>query len=415
MTTSSREVNTAGARDVLVDRKEDDVVAASSSDKASSLSIIVNLVTGGLGAGVLSLPWTSAGASVLTAAAITGGVLLLNGWTILILVEAAEKYQVFDLGGLLRMLPGQMGPRVEVFCNALIWVSMFLCLIGYNIILADSVTPVMSGSLLTNRTLWVIIGSLAVFPLCFLDQKYLSFGSSLCILVNIYLFGLIIWQYTTQSDSHPSICYIGIGLGSMSMFSALMMATVIQMCVLPMYESLEDRSLPKFRRILFISFGFLFLLFVGFQTLALMVYGPDVSDNILNALPQTAASNVARLGMVGVVLGVYPIMLMPMIAPLRNSQRFGSNSICNIAILFIVAAAMVVAFFVDNLGVMNVVNGSLSVGGFVALSPGLVGLYLVDKNRVSMFILIVIGCIISVVGVFLPENYVETLQCSVSK
>ena len=50
----------------------------------------VNLVTGGLGAGILTLPWGMAGASVLTALLLTVLVVVLNGFTIMILVRAAE-------------------------------------------------------------------------------------------------------------------------------------------------------------------------------------------------------------------------------------------------------------------------------------------------------------------------------------
>merc|ERR1712176_1614361 len=132
-----------------------------------------------------------------------------------------------------------------------------------------------------------------------------------------------------------------------------MMSTAIQMCVLPMYESLDRRSVPRFRRIIIVSFSLLFLLFVGFQTIALLVFGPGVSSNVLDALPQDAAGYVARIGMVVVIVGVYPIMVYPMISPIRASEKFGGARGGHIATVVIVAAAMVCAFFIDNLGVMN--------------------------------------------------------------
>ena len=39
----------------------------------------------------------------------------------------------------------------------------------------------------------------------------------------------------------------------------------------------------RFRRVLTVSFSFLFVLFVGFQTLALIAFGPLVDSNILRA------------------------------------------------------------------------------------------------------------------------------------
>merc|ERR1719156_500262 len=97
----------------------------------------MNLVTGGLGAGILSLPWSTAGASVVPAVAVIAATLLVNAWTISVLVRAAERHQTFDLGGLLALLPNGIGPYAQAFTNLGIWFSMYLCLIGYMVIVAD--------------------------------------------------------------------------------------------------------------------------------------------------------------------------------------------------------------------------------------------------------------------------------------
>merc|ERR1711920_806289 len=93
---------------------------------------------------------------------------------------------------------------------------------------------------------------------------------------------------------------------------------MIQPCVLPTYTSLERRSIPRFRRTLIIALTFVFLLFVGFQTISLIAFGVRVDSNILNALPSTAYASVARISMLLVVMGVCPLILAPMVAPIRN-------------------------------------------------------------------------------------------------
>merc|ERR1712232_1535630 len=120
---------------------------------------------GGLGAGILSIPWTSAGASVLPAVAILFLVLLLNYWTIMILIEGGERYQVFDLGALLNKV-AKIGPLADKYVNVLIWISSFMCLIGYLIIIGDNMTAVLGQT----RILWGTLGSVIAFPLCFLNQ-----------------------------------------------------------------------------------------------------------------------------------------------------------------------------------------------------------------------------------------------------
>jgi len=283
---------------------------------------------------------------------------------------------------------------------------MFMCLVGYLIIIADSVEPLTAGTALGNREIWIACGSLAVLPLCFLDQQYLSFSSTLSILVNVYLVLLVAYLSVTQPWAGvPQPCVFGLSEGAVSMCSALMMAIVIQMCVLPMYQSMRNRSVARFRRVLTVSFSFLFVLFVGFQTLALVAFGPLVDSNVLRNLPNDLAGSLARLGMIGAVLGVYPIMIAPMVAPVRNAK---GSSLANWATLAIVLGAMGAGFCVRDLGIMNVLNGAVSVAGFVAVAPGLVGFYLLGKSRVAMALLILTGVVLGGLGLVLTGNYVES-------
>lgn len=384
---------------------------SSESTKASPTQLTLNLITGALGAGVLSLPWSTAGASVLTSVLITGVVLLVNAWTIMILVEAAERHQVFDLGGLLARLPNNLGQPVMLTTNLLVWASMFMVLVAYMVVVADSTAPVVKGTSFEGRSRWIVISSLAVLPLCFMDQRRLAFTSTLSILVNTYIFGLVVWAFFQHGPSKES-CVLGFTEGNITMVSALMQALIIQMCVLPMYRDLEDRSPEKFRSLLMKSFIFLFFLFSTFASLAFLAFGPMVQSNVLRDLPMNFSGNAARIGMLIVVLGVYPIMLMPMTAPLQTSEGL-QTPVSSIATAAIVAGAMICGFFVRDLGYVNVVNGAACVGGFVALGPGLVGLYLLDRNgfgwRTSMVALIILGLVMSFAGLMYTDNYAGEL------
>merc|ERR550525_1864890 len=319
-----------------------------------------NVITAGLGAGILSVPWTAAGASVVPALVILFLVLLINYWTIMILIRGGEKYQVFDLGALLRQIP-KVGPAADVYMNIVIWISSFMCLIGYLIIIGDNMTKVLAGSAYDSRILWVTAGSLVAFPLCFLDQEKLSFTSTFAIVVNIYLFGAVFY-FAIDSPKEDStqfgpICNLAFTKGSVSMFSALMMGIIIQMCVLPFYEELEDRSVEKFGRIIRKSFVFLFILFGGFFYMSLVAFGEGVNSNVLKDLPTGLLGTLAEVGMAGVVLTVYPLMLMPMVAPIKTQFGTGASGITTAVIVLI---AMLIAFVFTDLGVMVVLNGALS-------------------------------------------------------
>merc|ERR1719408_1156803 len=107
----------------------------------------------------------------------------------------------------------------------------------------------------------------------------------------------------------------------------MMQAVTIQMCVLPMYYELEDRSPEKFTRCVNIAFFSLFLIFAGFSVLAEMNFGTSSESNILLNIPVNYQSAkglcgmIAQLGMIVSISAVYPIMFAPMIAPVRNSEK----------------------------------------------------------------------------------------------
>lgn len=396
-------------------------LAEESSGKATATEITINLVTGGLGAGIFSLPWSTAGASVVPAVAIIAAVLLVNAFTVILLVHAAERTRTFDLGNLLGQLPGVTGPIARVLCNTMIWVSMFMCLVGYIIVVADAAVPFTDQiSLFPQHHRSIVVGltCLLIFPLCYCDQRRLSWSSTLAVLVNIYVFALFCSLYWTEDSHHADVCYFGFSRGSIAMVSAMMQAVIIQMCVLPMYKQLEDRSPQKFTGIVTVAFSCLFFIFAGFAVMAYLVFGPSVHGNILLDLPHSSWGNAARLLAALSVIAVYPIMVMAMIAPVENYPwRTAESKKLWISVTkgVIVIMSMNCAFIVTNLGFMNVVNGALSVGVFVALAPALVGLLISEERsslawQCAMGALLFFGILMSVLGLMYTDNYESLLN-----
>lgn len=375
------------------------------SGKVSSFATCANLSAAALGSGILSLPWAGAGASVVPAVVLTGLALALNFWTTLIVVEAAEKHQVFDLGGLLAHLPGRLGSSSQVANNVAIFVSQFVTLVAYCIIVADSIIAVAGGS----RVACIAVFSLAVLPLSFASLEYLAFTSSLAIVVVLYIIA-----YTAYlSFSEPlvqlpgnQLCMLGFTKGIVSMISALIVSTVIQLFVLPMYEELADRSVRKFRNILAASFSFVFLLYAGFTVLALFAFGRGVQSNVIDSMPDSTPARVARLSMVLVILGVYPINVKPMTAMITDRRFAAFLTPC------IIVTVMLLAFVFKDLGVMNVLNGALCMGAWVTIGPALIGLYLLKSNRYAMVGLIIFGVVMTFLGSVFFDNYLDDLVSS---
>lgn len=373
--------------------------------KVSAFATGANLSAAALGSGILSLPWAGAGASVVPAVALTGLALALNFWTTIIIVEAAEKYQVFDLGGLLAYLPGRLGSSSQAANNVAIFVSQLVTLVAYCIIVADSVLAVVGGS----RMACIAAFSLAVLPLCFASLRYLAFTSTLAIVVILYIIGYTAYlSFAEPLVGLPGneLCMLGFTKGIISMISALIVSTVLQLFVLPMYEELADRSVRKFRHILIASFSFVFLLYAGFTVFALQAFGRGVQSNVIDSMPDSFPARAARLSMVLVILGVYPINLKPMTAMIHDSRLVSVLTPC------IIVVVMLLAFVFKDLGVMNVLNGALCMGAWVTIAPALIGLYLLKSDRYAMVGLIAFGVVMTCLGSVFVDNYLDDLVSS---
>ncbi|CAJ1362907.1 unnamed protein product [Effrenium voratum] len=395
------------------------------SDKVTSSAMVLNLIVGGLGTGMLSLPWAMAGASVAVGSLIIVLVIAVNVWTIMILVHAAERHQVFDLGALLGKLPGSLGPGMQMFTNLMVWIVLFGSLISYIIGICDSAQSFVQGTFLGSQR-WALAGlaSLLVLPLCFLDQRYLSFSSGAAILVNVYLMGLVVLEFVQKAQSHElpeGTCDLGFAKGSVTMISTMMQSVIIQMCVLPMYKELENRSPAKFSRVLAVAFSALALIFIVLSAAGYYAFGPTVQSNVLLSLPHNVAMDVVQAGMILVLAAVYPVMMIAMTAPLKNLplERFGAGPVAVrrkfLAVaaltLFFVGASFVTALFVTSLGLVNVIDGALCVGVFTALAPALVGLKLLDRRtlrwRLAMGLLLFCGMVASALGFAMASVVVQ--------
>lgn len=179
--------------------------------KVSVLGMTLNLVTGGLGSGILTLAWGMAGASVVVTVGLIFLVVALNVCTVMLLVHAAEANKKFDLGALLALLPGKyFGPAAQGACNALVWITLWMTLVGYLIVVQDCLTPLFpSGSVLALRWVWAILGSAVALALSLMDLQFLSWTSSpLSVGVNVYLFGLLCVRLAESGVSANEPCLV---------------------------------------------------------------------------------------------------------------------------------------------------------------------------------------------------------------
>merc|ERR1712100_660619 len=199
--------------------------------------------------------------------------------------------------------------------------------------------------------------------------------------VNIYLFILILVAVPSGAATTDA-CFLGWGIGSVAYFSTLECCLVIQMCLLPMFESMENRSAERFKSAVDRSFMLVFVLFSAFVTAADFAYGAvGMEENIMNNLPHNMLSNVAQLGMLVCISAVYPLMVAPMVAPIKNmvqNKEFWGA----VTSVFIVIVVLMTGVLFTGLGKVNVYNGVISVVACGSVSPAVVGLYALGRQGV---------------------------------
>eukprot|EP00746_Dinoflagellata_sp_MGD_P013364 gnl/MRDRNA2_/MRDRNA2_128846_c0_seq1.p1 gnl/MRDRNA2_/MRDRNA2_128846_c0~~gnl/MRDRNA2_/MRDRNA2_128846_c0_seq1.p1 ORF type:complete len:359 (+),score=28.24 gnl/MRDRNA2_/MRDRNA2_128846_c0_seq1:48-1079(+) len=222
----------------------------------------------------------------------------------------------------------------------------------------------------------------------FSRRKYLSFTPVLSMLVNVYLLILVFGiAYLGRTKQH-FVCLMGYSTGAVTCFSALIQAVVIQQCVLPIYKELDNRTPKHFMTALGFAFLFVFIVFTAFAGFAYATYGANVHSNILRDLPQNVWGHSARMGMLVSICGVYPSTVKSMVASLKGGPRTMAKNKrrIHLATLFIVLGSMTIAFFLMDLGLVNVILGSLQCFGFVGLAPAALDLYLMPHTRRQLLV-----------------------------
>jgi len=440
---------------------------------ASATAITANLIAAGLGTGLLTLPWGAAGASIVTSAVLIALVLLLNGWIIMLTVRACERFNEFDLGGLLRHLPGRLGPLLMTVGDSIILFSQFLVLLGYIIVIVDSLEFLLpGGTIFGNRTLLTAMTAVCILPVCFLDQRLLAFTSTFSIMANVYLILLLVKcafnaQFNPVTPQGPAldvsgVCILGFAPGVITQCDLLMYTVIILMMIPPMYKELEGRSPEKFQKCLTVGFVAIFFILVLVMICGYIAFGPHVDSNVLMSLPKDVFGSAAQFAMAVCIFGCFPLNVKPCVAPFarpnetprKRSSRAGtplfgspmpkaklseplvaceeasplqvgadsngagylegSSAREVVATVAVVGGVSVCSFWIHSLGPLNAINGTIQVLGYIGLIPGAIGLYLSGHlsplRKLAMWGLIIGAVLTTLIGFIYTDNYVDALS-----
>jgi amino acid permease len=157
-------------------------------------------------------------------------------------------------------------------------------------------------------------------PLLVLDQSRLAFTSLLSVLAHWYIVLLLVAEAVRQPDPQR-VCVFGAAVGDLTLFSVVVMAVSSQASVLPMYHEMQNRTVSRFATLQVAAAFIAWLLFQCVAVCGVLVYGMEVPSNILVALQPSLLTAAAQLAVLVVVAGMYPLVLYPITAPLRQGLR----------------------------------------------------------------------------------------------
>lgn len=397
----------------------------------SALASGINVFMSCLGAGILSLPWNLAGSSLIVGCVIMFFGFIFTVFTTNIIICAAEKYNTFDLGQLCSHLPIHIRIYAIYISNVLVWLTSLGCLISYEITAADAMSGIFPS---IERVYWVLGSGVLALSLCLVPPNFLSFTSSISIFINFYLFVLVVLDFNEAmrdlSKRNTEICLLGFDRGAITFLSGFAASSTVQCVCLPIYRDLDNKNPILFRKIMTYALSILLILFCVFCACAYIAYDlVRVKEDMLDLLPNKLEGNIARSGMMIVVICVYPFVLEPMVTPFFQSETSTTDvKVVTVAeqkielpllkfrvviTIAITAIATIISTFVEKLGVINVINGALCLFFYMGIAPGFVGLYLLESSsfswKLSMYLMMIAAFILSIIALIFTDNYASEL------
>merc|ERR1740129_1017186 len=170
------------------------------------------------------------------------------------------------------------------------------------------------------QPLLVLLGCAIVFPLSFLDQSRLAFTSTISVAANWYICLALIGE-AIFADELATVCLLGWGIGDLTLLAVVMMAVAIQGCILPLYQEMENRSIDRFIKVQVAAMIAAFCLLGGVAVSGYILYGANVTSNVLVSLPESTVALLAQASILPVVVGIYPLILYPLTMTLKDFCR----------------------------------------------------------------------------------------------
>lgn len=275
----------------------------------------VNLLKTSIGSGVLSFPYLfkTYGIAMTILLTVVSGFFATTG-----LILLTECSQVLGREADLSKLASLTFPYARIFVDFAVFSKCFGVSLSY-VIISKQLLPSVIEAFVHRKSFFssppvcsfiflAFVGPLAYFTK--LDKlKYTSFIGVSSILLVI---AAAVFRYTETSETSTDIIYFApISLGWLTGLGKFIFSFTCHQNIFAVNAELEDNSVGRMKKLILTVSLSSFSLYISFGLTNYLLYGNDVTDNVLNNYPQDLLATIVR-GLYVIVMGVsYPLQLAP--------------------------------------------------------------------------------------------------------
>ena len=382
--------------------------------KSSILAACFNFTNSIIGAGIIGLPLA------LREAGMPFGLILLLG------IGVVVAYTV-DLLPRLGKMAGKnnyidltyhcFGKWGYYYMGIMQFLFPFGAMIAYLVIIGDSMTDAVrsgtSNGVLTSRYFWIsIFAWLIIFPISLpRNVAHLAkfSGLSLASVVFVVLAVTIEGAKIRDEDGFevPNGAY---DFADSRIFQAIGIISFAYVChhnTFLLFDSLKDRTLNRFRRVVFISVAFSVAMSVWLGVAGYVAFYDKTDANILNNFPiDNTAINFARVLFSLTMVLTFPLELFVCrnVGELLVFRNKPQSRVRHISWTFgLVAIPYIIAMSTDNLSAVLELTGDFAASSLAYILPGAIYLKLADgpllsKKKAPALAVFVFGVCVLIIG-----------------
>lgn len=373
----------------------------------------VNLLKTSIGSGVLSFPYLFKTYGVILAVLLT---LITGFFATMGLLLLTLCSQVIGRNADFGKLANRTIPLARAFVDLSVFLKCFGVSLSYVIITGDLLplitsNTIPSDSIFASPPVMLFIFILFVAPFTYFSKvdklKYTSFLGVFSILLVILAAAL---RYANTEITHSGIILLApFSINWITGLGKFIFSFTCHQNLFSVNSEMDDNSVPTMKKLICAVSLSSFSMYMSFGMINYMLYGENVTENVLNSYPNDGLATIVR-GLYVIVMGVsYPLQLTPARTYLLNmigvsKEKKGYKLIYYLSTTVLVMATYLIAISGAQLGIVYSIVGATASCFMCLILPALFYFNLeIEKNyKITMaaYISFLLGVFIFVTTIF---------------